>query len=109
MWRILLRVVKAVGLLAGWVIALVLGLVWFLHGIRGYRKCPGVEPGESCAFTSARGTIRVAYEDLEQVDIFSLVLGSVTLLVVAGWAALAIAAQVESWRERHPRTTYLGG
>lgn len=96
MWRRVWRVVRALGLAVAWVVGLVFGVTWFLHGINGYPPCPGVGPGESCAFTSARGTIRVPYEDLGDPDPFSLVLGSVTLLVLAGWL-WATRARARAW------------
>jgi len=98
LWAVLKGIGIAIGATAAWLFGLFLGLTWFLHGINGYPRCEGVEPGESCAFSSARGTKRVDYEDLEQVDLFSLVLGSVTLLVLAGMLLAVVFLGIDAWR-----------
>lgn len=93
-------IAMAAVLAALWLVGLFFGLRWFLHGINGYPRCPGVEPGGSCSFDSARGTIRVPYEDLEQVELVSLLLGTVTLLALAVLLLVAVALVMGAWWAR---------
>ena len=100
MWGRIWSVLKAIGLGVAWIVGLFFGLTWFLHGINGYPKCAGVGPGGSCSFSSARGTKRVAYEDLEKVDLFSLALGSLTLLILASSLWMVVARTITWWKAR---------
>jgi hypothetical protein len=95
-WSLPKRVAIAVGAPIAWLVGMAFGVAWLQHGIVGYR-CPGIGPGESCSFTSVRGTVRVPYEELGQVSVFSLLLGAATVIVVTTWLW-----QVERsvWRHR---------
>lgn len=77
------KVLSVTGSVLLWIFGVYLGLSFFLHGVRGYPRCEGVEPGGSCRFSSVRGTRVVDYEDLGKTDLVSLAIGSVILFLMA--------------------------
>lgn len=100
MWSRAKLVLQVIGGMVVWTLGMLLGLTLFVAGIKGPSRCEGVEPGGSCAYTSVRGTTRVAYEDLEKVDWFSLLLGSAILLALGGLMLIVLVLLVGEVRAR---------
>jgi len=91
------KAVVTVGAVFAWLFCVVgIGVPVLMHGIIGYR-CPDIQPGESCSFTSVRGTVRVPYEELGRVSVFSILLGAAILI---GSSFLLWRAVISVWKGR---------